>query len=757
MIAQNLHHPMFPKDCVQRTILIEDLTPSLIDLLGATFMIPPHVFEEHLDRSGYRMVPEDRDIPVTWHARSSTQGYSSITWYRPVLPLIPINPRFRNRLISNRIPTVRCFFRDCGRHDLRLRTLGNIWRRPLDICPEPGIHYKNSSTEYPVAWEERVTMWTQDFDGCKFVVILLDPLPIVVDEISGAVQRRIRREEGVSQAPDRSQARQIDDWIPPPPPLPPSPPPLSSALASSATSPSLPPPPPPPLLPLPLSTGVVSSQTPKSQASTTGARVESPEDEFVPATLRRRATQAFMENYPTPNGGEGAETRTQQGRRFSVGVPQPVFPESDQETRIVDDHGPFVPYHPIRTRSSSFAVSGHDTTALDARTYIESLQVPTSTLDEFEYLIQLHTKGKEVAHDSFHPLLRAIHDDTLSLVGIIRVTLRRIREGTLDEDLMQRRILFWRTLLYRLSFSLAELDGQLREFKQFSSDSTFGSRSELPSEKLAKDTQQALRSCMDLIDKSSDSLRAEMQIVDSRRSIAEAESVSKLTELAFVFIPLSFVASLFSMQIRELDGGVRLYQFVLVAMAFVLVAYTVRLSIRSSRIIEYKNKTFKQIREAAQLQYNDPIPTRIFLIWIGMAMSKSVYKMTRTSIAILTPTVLILAAIAAILSPVILLWVRGINRGFSAVITVILLLLDVLLLYPVVTNSAGEIDFNPRTMVRNIQRSRRIVRKQKKKARAKRRQKQGLDPEFGGADDSSSSSSTSTRRVSTRVSIITET
>jgi Mg2+ and Co2+ transporter CorA len=66
--------------------------------------------------------------------------------------------------------------------------------------------------------------------------------------------------------------------------------------------------------------------------------------------------------------------------------------------------------------------------------------------------------------------------------------------------------------------------------------------------------------------------------VDSRRSITEAECVSKLTELAFVFIPLSFVASLFSMQVHELDGGVPLYQFAPVAISVVVVAYIVRLA-----------------------------------------------------------------------------------------------------------------------------------------------------------------------------------
>lgn len=157
-----------PDDCVQRIILVEDLTPSLIDLLGATFQIPPHVFEEHLDRSGYGKRLEVQSGASAWHTRSSTQGYSSITWYRPVLPLVPMTSKFRKRLILNEKPIVPCIFDGCGHHNLRLSALANIWRHHLELCPDPGVHHKGTQSEYPVGWEERATIWTQDFDNCKF-------------------------------------------------------------------------------------------------------------------------------------------------------------------------------------------------------------------------------------------------------------------------------------------------------------------------------------------------------------------------------------------------------------------------------------------------------------------------------------------------------------------------------------------------------------------------------------------------------------
>ena len=168
-----------PDNCVQRVILVEDISPALIDLLGACFEIPPHVFEEHLDESGYRTTRENRQRATAWHSRSSAQGYSSITWYRPVLPLIPMTSRFRTKLVRNVKPSVRCPYdgcqlqeRDQSRHYVRLETTGNIWRRTLELCPEPGVYHKGSKTEFPVGWEERATIWTRDIDGCKFGMYL---------------------------------------------------------------------------------------------------------------------------------------------------------------------------------------------------------------------------------------------------------------------------------------------------------------------------------------------------------------------------------------------------------------------------------------------------------------------------------------------------------------------------------------------------------------------------------------------------------
>ena len=55
-------------------------------------------------------------------------------------------------------------------------------------------------------------------------------------------------------------------------------------------------------------------------------------------------------------------------------------------------------------------------------------------------------------------------------------------------------------------------------------------------------------------------------IKESQRSIEEAVAVKKLTQLAFIFIPLSFVTSIFGMNIDEITGtGAKLWTFLVTA------------------------------------------------------------------------------------------------------------------------------------------------------------------------------------------------
>jgi hypothetical protein len=143
------------------------------------------------------------------------------------------------------------------------------------------------------------------------------------------------------------------------------------------------------------------------------------------------------------------------------------------------------------------------------------------------------------------------------------------------------------------------------------------------------------------------------------------------------------------------------------------------------------------MREESHLQHNDQIPTHTFLAWAGRSISSAVFKTIKDTITFVTPFILVFAVLAAILSPIILLWLRSINKGFTAVITVIMLLLDLLLVGPLFFVDGG-IAFSPRAHIDEIKRNHQYNKKMREKIKKRKRQEaMGIDPEAGDDDSSS--------------------
>lgn len=89
----------------------------------------------------------------------------------------------------------------------------------------------------------------------------------------------------------------------------------------------------------------------------------------------------------------------------------------------------------------------------------------------------------------------------------------------------------------------------------------------------------------------------------------EAESVSKLTKLAFIFILLSFAASLFSMQVdvSHSADGVPLKHFLITAISLIAFAYATRLAARSKFFFWFTTICSKDIRQFSDLSEGDAI------------------------------------------------------------------------------------------------------------------------------------------------------
>jgi Mg2+ and Co2+ transporter CorA len=65
-----------------------------------------------------------------------------------------------------------------------------------------------------------------------------------------------------------------------------------------------------------------------------------------------------------------------------------------------------------------------------------------------------------------------------------------------------------------------------------------------------------------------DILLSTMSILESQKSIEQSEQVNKLTRLAFVYIPLSFISSIFGMNVKEIQVNPSIWVFFLTAIVF---------------------------------------------------------------------------------------------------------------------------------------------------------------------------------------------
>lgn len=176
-------------------------------------------------------------------------------------------------------------------------------------------------------------------------------------------------------------------------------------------------------------------------------------------------------------------------------------------------------------------------------------------------------------------------------------------------------------------------------------------------------------------EKSYAALRADMALLESKRGIAQAESVSKLTELGFVFIPLSCVASMFSMQVKPLERAVPFYAFIVAATLGIGLAYTVRLTVRSRSLRKFQRGQFSNIRDWGGLGPEDQIPTRVFLRYLLLRREAYDSGLPRLGLGFL--------CVLALIFPMAFLWKREhLDGGYKAVMTLSVLLFDIIVVLP---------------------------------------------------------------------------
>ena len=135
------------------------------------------------------------------------------------------------------------------------------------------------------------------------------------------------------------------------------------------------------------------------------------------------------------------------------------------------------------------------------------------------------------------------------------------------------------------------------------------------------------------VDKSFQALMSSMSILESQKAITQGSAVARLTELAFIFIPLNFASTFFSMQIKVCNGRcqalklstliqVQEFQgnsaptigaFFALAVPLMLFLYTLRGFIRSSLLKSIRHHLDSKIRETSKIPGTSEIPTRVIV------------------------------------------------------------------------------------------------------------------------------------------------
>jgi hypothetical protein len=201
--------------------------------------------------------------------------------------------------------------------------------------------------------------------------------------------------------------------------------------------------------------------------------------------------------------------------------------------------------------------------------------------------------------DPMLTLLRIASFDTVHYLENLDWTLDEITKDSLDESVMTKRLPAWRKLLNELEIEIPALGQSLGGF--MAPDHAAYREAETILQDLQNDRIPAFFKRVRAVHAA---LRSEMSLLDSSRSIAEARTMARLTELAFVFIPLTFASSLFSMQVVELEAGISLWTFVLAALAVGVLTYATR-NLLQSDIFRVLGRPFQR-----SLQRHRSLPTQ---------------------------------------------------------------------------------------------------------------------------------------------------
>ncbi|KAL4733599.1 hypothetical protein BDV11DRAFT_210085 [Aspergillus similis] len=258
----------------------------------------------------------------------------------------------------------------------------------------------------------------------------------------------------------------------------------------------------------------------------------------------------------------------------------------------------------------------------------------------------------------FLHLFSIVVSDTRGLLHVLDAVQREIVQFTASQDAQLDDILAKRSLIAKL---LAQIPPLSRDLIKALRDLLQRSNIREPSQEevireLAHDFENSIQDLKD----ASNAITGTLQFIESHRAILEAESVTRLTELAFLFIPLSFAASLFSMQIDQLATPVPVSNFIVFALLLSTSTYALRLAARSAWVHNQKQRILTPIRTRSSVAHGAPIPNMAVLAW---------------AFACFAPAIILLFVVACFVVPLfVVIWRRSLDVGLKIGLTFLFLL-----------------------------------------------------------------------------------
>ncbi|KAJ6003167.1 Mg2+ transporter protein CorA-like/Zinc transport protein ZntB [Penicillium sp. IBT 35674x] len=557
----------------QRLILVEDLSKPTIDALGITFSINPEFFEEHLLDSNYAGLRHNEPPARTWKTATFPKSHISFKWIRPVYRQPTY---FSHRDLGDLLEGSTEHFTRHG--NVTTKVMTNIFRMEWGLWTDPT---KTVRMERECGLEEKVSIWKgrlrgrdteigKPWTGIQWSYYINTPLVIVLLDPLPVISERHR--DWRSKKPEM-----VTDWG------------FEHHLVDVTSERSI-----PESDLIEEGLGGLFLAVPRRVRD--GRPISRIWADMIVGRWRKRPDAISI--------SEEDEEETEGVRKVIVKQMAP------RKSLNVDLDQMFRSSRP--TKDFGTELSATKSTQHGIREALDKFGAPVSFLG---------------------PLLDIIRRDTSTLLQHLRQILDELEVDILDDTKMEDRLGLWRHIIHRAQRELPELKDSLDLLYNFCLTVIPQAVSTEPYSELANSIQnyQQLPHDIDqMIERlraTSASLTSNMGLLESRRSIDEAHAVTRLTELAFIFIPLSFATSVFGMQIEPFANPVPIWNFFVVAISVTAFSYLMRMTMRSQWLTRLKAEVKYDVRKYAE-KHGQPVQSRslpmlLIMQWLGNRLGLS--------------------------------------------------------------------------------------------------------------------------------------